>query len=56
LAHEKALQGNTQTLQPNVQFLLRMRQEKFNESAIGVHRAALIGFQSGMGKTSIPNK
>ena len=42
LAYEKALQGAIPTVQSSVQFLLRMRQDKFSESAIGVHRAALV--------------
>ena len=50
LAYEKALQGAIPTVQSSVQFLLRMRQDKFSESAIGVHRAALIGFHQWRGE------
>ena len=46
LAYQKALQGAFPTLQTSVQFLLQMQRDKFSESAINVHRAALKGRQA----------
>ena len=50
LAYQKALQGAFPTLQTSVQFLLQMRRDKFSESAINVHRAALKGFHNWRGE------
>jgi integrase/recombinase XerD len=50
LAYEKALPGVIPTTQTSQQFLMRMRQNGFSESSIGVHRAALIGFHEWRGE------
>jgi integrase len=50
LAYQKALQGAFPTLQTSVQFLLQMQRDKFSESAINVHRAALKGFHDWRGE------
>jgi site-specific recombinase XerD len=50
LAYEKALQGADPTVQTSNKYLLRMRQDKYSESAIGVHRAALIGYHEWRGE------
>jgi hypothetical protein len=50
LAYQKALQGAFPTLQTSVQFLLQMQRDKFSESAINVHRAALKSFHDWRGE------